>query len=180
MTRWAYALEAGQHASVSISAPRDYFMPWARHQAGERVHHHFYLTISNTSTGVIKNCSIQEWGFVNKLKHEAPNKGRYLRLRSERSAEPAIHSFTRAFDLRGKGDEIDIDICSMDEGDPNSRVVMYYATSATDQQKNAIIRSLFPHKLTVRVTAENLAYPVFKEFEIAIEGDGQLVMRELL
>ena len=71
-------------------------------------------------------------------------------------------------------DFVGIDICEMDETDPNSRVLMTYATEPTNLQKMAIVRRVFPHYLTVQVTADNLAEPERKSFKIHISDDGYL------
>lgn len=175
----AYNLERGHQARISISDPREDYVPWDGAQRGERVTHHYYITISNISFGNINNCSVREDSFVNNRDHEAPAKGRFLRLRSERTADPITHEYTRTFDLRGKDDSVEIDICSMNEGEDNSRVVMYYATRPTQHHPNAIIRDLFPHFLTIYITADNLAIPEIRKFKICITGRGDLSVESL-
>ncbi len=161
---------------ISISEPKHYFMPWKDAQEGKRVNRHFYLTITNQSFGSVTSCSVQDAGFENDKGHVAPVAGRHFRLRSETVAAASSHTYARSLDLRGKGDEFDIDICSMDEGHENSRVVMHYATSPTQQYPNAIAQELFPHYLTMRVTAENLANPETRRFKIYIADNGDLKM----
>jgi len=161
---------------ISISEPKQYFMPWKEAQEGKRVNRHFYLTITNLSFGNLTGCSVTDAGFENNTGHVAPVKGRHFRLRSERGADASSHTYAKSLDLRGKGDDLEIDICSMDEGNEVSRVVMYYATSPTQQYPNAIVRELFPHYLTIRVTAENLANPETRRFKIYIEDNGDLKM----
>ena len=176
VTKRAYVLERDHKPRISISDPEQYFMPWLEAQQGNRVNRHFYLKITNKSFGNISKCAVQDAGFENNRGHISPVRGRFFRLRSERGADMTAHAYTRSVDLRGKDDDFDIDICSMDGGEANSRVIMYYATSPTQQYPNAIVRDLFPHYLTVRVTAENMINPETRKFKIYVSDNGELKM----
>ena len=163
---------------ISVSEPQQYFMPWSDYLEGKRVNRHYYLTVTNKSFGNITKCSVQDARFENNKGHVAPVRGRYFRLRSERGANTTSHTYARELDLRGKGDDFDIDICSLHEGEEDSRVIMYmyYATSPTLEYPNALRRDLFPHYLTVRVSADNLAHPETRKFKIFIADNGDLKM----
>lgn len=161
---------------ISISEPKQYFLPWREADQGNRVNRYYYLTITNNSFGNIENCSVQDARFENIEGHVAPVTGRHFRLRSERGADTASHTYARSVDLRGKGNEFDVDICSLDEGQENSRVIMYYATSPTQKYPNELRRELFPHFLTVRVSAANMARPETRKFKILIADNGDLKM----
>ncbi len=161
---------------IEISDPQQYFMPWRPAQMGERVHRHFFITITNISSTTIKNCSVEEYAFTNVFGHTPPSQGRVFRLCSERAADPKEHPYTRKFDLRGKDDKKDVDICSMNEGLNDSLVHMYYATTKTEQQKDSIKRNVFPHILIIQVSADNISQPVRKSFKIYITDDGNFAM----
>ncbi len=177
--RRGLALEREREPKILISDPQEYFMPWRQEQEGEKVNRHYFVTVTNLSVEHIKNCSMKDSSFINNRGHESPVKGRYLRCRSERVADPRAHTFARTFDLKGKGDSEEFDICSMDDGKAGSPIFMYYATTSTDQQKDSISRELFPHTLTVRVTADNLAVPETKTFYIAVSDGGNLKIETL-
>jgi uncharacterized protein affecting Mg2+/Co2+ transport len=179
ITKRALVLERALEPKIAISDPQKYFMPWKQSQEGERVNHHYFITVTNLSNKHIKNCSIKDSSFTNSRGHESPVKGRFFRCRSERAADSKLHAYTRTFDLKGRNDSEKFDICSMDEGKAGSPIFMYYATTSTDQQKNSISRELFPHTLTARVTADNLAVPETKTFEISVSDRGSLRMETL-
>ncbi|NQV79724.1 MAG: hypothetical protein HQ495_04175 [Alphaproteobacteria bacterium] len=163
--------EEDRKPRIEIGEPQSYLVPWYAPEQGTRAMRHFFVPVKNISSGQIIACSVQDNGFTNVKGHAAPVRGRYMRLKRERDAQPSQHTFTRNFELRGKEDSVDIDICAMDEREGDSRVIMFYATTPTEQHGNAIIRSLFPHQLTLRVTAENLPAPVDKKFVIFVDGD---------
>ena len=179
VTMRAFTLEKEREPKIFISDPREDFMPWPKAQSGERANHYYYIAVSNISSLHIKNCSVRDIKFENNRGHIAPLKGRYMSLRSERFANRQSHTFTREIDLRGKGDTIEVDICSMDEGEPDSRIIMYNATRPTDQYPNAITRELFPHYLTISVTAGNLPVPEVREFKIYVTSNGDLKMEPI-
>jgi hypothetical protein len=161
---------------VSISDPKEFFLPWFDHSMGQDVVHHFYITITNDYAGRLTNCSVREESFVNVIGHEAPERGRYFRLRRERKADKEAHEFERTFDLRGKGSSEDIEICSFDERSADSQVVMYYATKPSDRQKDWIGQAVFPHTLVVAVSTDEVPNQVCKTFKILIEN-GKLLMK---
>ena len=78
--------------------------------------------------------------------------------------------------MKGKDDSVGIDICRLDETKEGSRVNMTYAGQPTSGQTTQIIRRMFPHWLTVSVTADNLSVPVNKTFKIEVTPDGFLTM----
>lgn len=176
VTKRALVLEREREPKVVISDPLQYPMPWPKAMDGEPVIHHYYVKIENTFLGSVTNCTLRDIEFENNRGHKAPVTGRFFRIRSERAASPKEHSYTRKFDLRGFGDAIEIDICSMNENEIGSPIVMYYANTPTDQQKNTINRELFPHYLTIRLTADNLLIPATKKFKIFISENGTLEM----
>lgn len=178
-TKRAYELERALEPKLSISDPQEFFMPWRPALEGEPVNHHYFIVVTNISVEHVKNCSIRDSSFINNRGHESPVKGRFFRCRSERAADSKLHAYTRTFDLKGKNDSEEFDICSMDEGTAGSPIFMYYATTSTDQQKDSISRELFPHTLTVRVTADNLTVPETKTFKISVSDRGNLKMETL-
>jgi hypothetical protein len=169
-------LDDERKPKFSISDPREDFVPWQDAQQGGRVNRHFYLTITNESFGNITRCSVQDARFENNRGHISPITGRHFRLRSERGADEISHTYATSLDMHSRGAVFDVDICSMNEGEQNSRVIMYYATSPTHQYSNEIAREAFPHNLTIRVTADNLANPELRSFRIYIANNGDLRM----
>lgn len=176
IARRAYDLDADRIPKVTLSLPQEHLSPWQRAQEGHKVSRHFYLTVTNNSSGKIENCSIQEAEFVNNRSHIAPVSGRHFRLRREQQANTEHHAYTKTFDLRGMGDSVEIDVCSLDEGKPGSDVIMYYATVPTEHYMNSIPRSLFPHFLTIRVTADNMPIPIEPTYRIFVKPNGDLGM----
>ncbi|MEX1108005.1 MAG: hypothetical protein WEC00_03750 [Dongiaceae bacterium] len=163
-------LEHYKVPKIEISDPMQYFVPWLEEKRGNHAERHFSITVTNISNGQITECSVQEDSFKNTMGHVAPERGRYFRSKNERKANSQEHEFERSFNLRGKGDSRDIQICSFDERQDDARVTMCYATKPTDQQKDSIHVSMFPHILTVRVTANELAQPEYKTFKISVKN----------
>ncbi|MFN4229860.1 hypothetical protein [Parvibaculum sp.] len=170
----AFSLEKAQVAQIHIGDPEFYYFPWKGKSPGDKVERHFFVRVENLSTSHIKNCSLKEVGFRNRFGHVAPEAGRIFRRKVERHADQTRHEHDRYFDLRGKGDSVEVELCFMDERRDTMSVVMTYATSPSHIYKDSIPRSLFPHELTVSVTADNLLVPVQKTFVIDVTAEGYL------
>jgi hypothetical protein len=175
----AYSLEKALQPEIRISDPRCYFLPWKDKSVSDKGERHFFVTIENLGVGHIKNCSLKEVAFKNRFDHTAPESGRVFRKKLERRADRTTHTYERYFDLRGKGDTEEIEICYMDETQGVLAVVMTYATTPSHAYKDSIPRGLFPHELTVRVTADNLAVPIEKTFIIDVTSNGYLSVETL-
>jgi hypothetical protein len=168
----AYDLERDLLPKLEISDPKQHHEPWTQ-DAALKAKRHWFITITSVTTTHLTNVSVQELKFVNALGRVAPESGRYFPLSAEGQSKGRVPALARLFDLRGKGTESNIDICAMDETAKEPRVLMKYATPPLEYH---IHQSVFPHTLTVRVTADQLPEPIDKAFRIYVTDDGFLRM----
>ena len=103
---------------------------------------------------------------------------RPFRLAEETLANMALHTYKQMFDLPGKGATEIIEIAQLDESSNDSRVVMLYATAPNVPQLNAIVRAVFPHRLTVSITSEDMLVALERTFDLSVK-DGRLCMEEV-
>ncbi|RWD96311.1 hypothetical protein [Mesorhizobium sp.] len=168
----AYELEAALKPRIEISDPVESTMPKIR---GNNLALRFYsVTLTNLSDGDLKNCRVKMTEFINRRGEAATEIGMLFRLSRERHSKTGKHTFAQAFELNGKGDKVSIDIAALDEVN-GSFVNMQYATAASEKVFYELHRSLFPHWLTIRVTADAMA-SVTKSFCGYVSEDGFLRM----
>jgi hypothetical protein len=125
------------------------------------------LEITNISESILRNCQVREKSFVNFRGHTA-NQRRYFRLAEDTLADMAQHTHKREFTLQGRGASELIDIALLDESKSDSRIIMLYATTPTSQSLNALHRGLFPHRLTVSVTSDDILIAEERTYDIKI------------
>ncbi len=112
--------------------------------------------------------------FINRRGEAATEIGMLFRLSRERYSQTGQHTFTQTFELNGKDDKASIDIVALDEVSSNF-VKMQYATAASEKVFHELHKSLFPHWLTIRVTADSMA-SVTKSFCVYVSEGGFLRM----
>ncbi|TJV41445.1 MAG: hypothetical protein E5Y02_18265 [Mesorhizobium sp.] len=168
----AYELEAALKPRVEISDPVESTMPKMR---GNNLALRFYsVTLTNLSDGDLKNCRVKMTEFINRRGEAATEIGMLFRLSRERHSQTGKHTFAQTFELNGKDDKASIDIVALDEV-AGSLVNMQYATAASEKVFHELPKTLFPHWLTIRVTADAMA-SVTKSFCIYVSNDGFLRM----
>lgn len=174
--RRTYVLEKALEPQVIISEPIEDHLPWNVDTSQKARARHWSIEIENISKATIANCSVKELRFVNRFGRNAPEAGRYFRLKQERGADKSQHTYERFFHLRGIGDKTGIDICMANETKLSAGILMTYATSQTGTTKGLITPDVFPHWLTVRFTSDNIHKPIDKTFKIFVSDDGCLQM----
>ena len=167
-------LDAEREPKVEISDPVG--MAFPKIHGNNPTLRMFRIEIKNISTASLRNCRVKMARFINRRKEEEGESGYLFRIYRERFSVPGTHDFTQSFDLSGYGDVQSVAIVAMDERVPNSKVSMQYAIASTEKTYADLPRSLFPHWLTVRVTADNLATPSNKSYRIDVTNDGFLRM----
>jgi hypothetical protein len=169
--RRAYVLESALEPKIEISDPKQHHKPWTQH-ASLKAKRYWFVTVTSTTTKRLTGVSVRELELLNARGRVAPESGRYFPLAAEGLSKDELLELTREFELRGRGTKENIDICEMDETDDASRVLLKYATPPN----HLVHRKVFPHTLTIRVTANEMPEPVDKTFRIAITTDGFLKM----
>lgn len=168
----AFELEAALKPRVQISEPIESTMPKIR---GNNLALRFYsVTLTNLSDGDLKNCRVKMTEFINRRGESANEIGMLFRLSRERHSQTGKHSFAQTFELSGKDDKVSIDIAALDEVNGHF-VNMQYATAASEKVFHELHKSLFPHWLTIRVTADAMS-SVTKSFCVYVSEDGFLRM----
>jgi hypothetical protein len=168
----AYELEAALKPKVEISDSIESTMPKIR---GNNLALRFCsVTLTNLSDGDLKNCRVKMTKFINRRGEAATEIGMLFRLSRERHSQTGKHTFAQTFELNGKDDKASIDIVAFDEVGGNF-VNMQYATAASEKVFHELHKALFPHWLTIRVTADAMA-SVTKSFCIYVSEDGFLRM----
>jgi hypothetical protein len=125
------------------------------------------LEITNNSDSIIKNCSVKELSFVNKLGHHA-NMTRYFALGEETHADITTHAYRYTFDLKGRGATQIINIAM--EDNTKTSIIMLYATTPSSRTLNSIPNHFFPHRLTVIATSDDMIIAEKRTYDISTEG----------
>lgn len=158
--------ESEAKPKIRIGEPEVLTSPKGSNQPARRL---FRIAIENLSTATIRNCRVREYDFVN-LHGQHSGQQRHFRLAEESEIDHQVGAHTLQFDLKGKGDRQLIDIVSLDERSANANVGMQYANRPGSVPMDHIPRSLFPHDLTISVSADNFAEPIRRSFRIPIDN----------
>lgn len=169
---YASGLRIAAEPKVKIGGPSILTYPKS---ATGRTQRTIRIEVENESHSHLKNCSVREEAFINRL-GQASGQRRHFRRAEEGHADMSAHIFRKTFDLRGKGDKEIIEIAYLDETQEGSNVLMLYATEPTARTLNSIPRQFFPHNLTISVTADNMAIAERRTFRLAVSDDGILEM----
>jgi hypothetical protein len=177
---WAKEHDAAREREAA-EIPRVSIEPYEQtdpHGAIGRAFRTVRLWVRNETGIPVRNCEVRMRSFVNNLGHESKNLGMRFKLTSDQPAQLQEFNYTLSFNLHPHGQE-SIDIAAMDEREAaNPRVFMLYAmpggggTAVT----NAIATRVFPHRLVVEVSAENLPAPVRFKCDLSIDNIGRLRM----
>jgi hypothetical protein len=168
------SFEREREPKIAISDPIG--MAFPKVHANQHVRRTFCVHIENLSVCHLSNCHVAVAQFINRRKEREIDSGYVFRLYRDRFSSETEHDFQQSFDLNGMGDVASIAIVSLDERSSDAPVIMQYATQHTSTNFHRLSRALFPHWLTVRVTAANMAVPVTKSFCIEVTTDGFLTM----
>lgn len=168
MLNYAIKLRRDLVPKVEIRGPTAKRLDWT--SSADKCERLFTIEVVNMSDAHIKACSVRDVEFINRYGHRSPDTPRHFALAGERRKS---QDRVLTFDLRGHGESLDVAICQLDERAADSRVNMLYAEP---EIARSIVREMFPHKLKIAVTADNMSGPVYAHFKIDVSESGMLTM----
>jgi hypothetical protein len=145
-----------------------------RHPAGWRI---VGIEIENISESAITGCFVREEHFENKFGNTSGQQ-RFFQLVDDREADMKAHTYSKTFNLQGKGLRQLIDIAYLNELEPSAPIVMLFATAPTSRTANAISKDAFPHKLLVSIASNNLPIVEKRWYIVAMNDNNELELKE--